>query len=703
MNGPDFASGSQKPVNLAQELDFSLGAARVRPSSREVVLGERREMLEPRVMQVLVALARRPGQVVSRDELIAQCWAGRIVGEDAINRCIGQLRKHAQALGEAALTIDTVPRVGYRLKPAAAAEPAPDAEPAPPPAAARRAGFAWPTLALALAAGLVLGGAGGWMALRPQGWTVTSAQMLIASPLVERHPAISPDGAMIAYSAGSNLLSREIFLRAIAGGEPIRLTDEPGDHISPSWSPDGGRIAYVVVTPGQPCRIMVIPAPAGSPREVGRCQTNERSQVIWARSGETLFFVDRPSPDASDRIVSLDLATGERADVTRPPAASLGDHAIGLSPDGRRMSFERTLTDLESPLVIRDLASGRERVIAKSAELSPGGWTPDSRDVLLAGRVDQDNSVWAYPADGGRPIHLLSGPLQMGRVATGPKGLVAVEVNTEVFNLATPPQRPGDEAQILDPSKAVDGAPAFGSDGTLAMVVLKGGESGIWIRRPGQSLRELIHLPAGAYVDGPSFSPDGSKLAFPTGSDGRFSIRVVSIDGANLASAPFWGSQISVPTWSADGSAVIFAGRDAKGWRLWRAALDHPDRLVPVAGPGWMSVQAKGGALYGVRADTPGVWRIDGVPRRITDLPRPAFSSQWTVIGDQIAYVDDPFGDPPHIVSQPIAGGPAKVIASAPRYAFDDSFAVDPTSGAIVYAAARSDDTDIELLHIKRG
>jgi Tol biopolymer transport system component/DNA-binding winged helix-turn-helix (wHTH) protein len=702
MKGSDFPPGSSDPINLAQELDFDLGAARVRPSTREISRGERRETLEPRVMQVLVALARRPGHVVSRDALIAQCWGGRIVGEDAINRCIGQLRKHAQALGEAALTIDTVARVGYRLKPADPVE----AQPEPPPAAAapRRAGFAWPALAAALAVGLVIGVACGWMALRPQGWTVTNARMLVASPTVERHPAISPDGAMIAYSAGADLVNREIFLRAIAGGEPIRLTEGPGDHISPSWSPDGGRIAYVVAVAGQPCRIMVSPAPAGSPREVGRCQANERSQVIWSRKGDQLFFVDRPSPEASERIVSLDLATGQRADVTRPPADSVGDHAIGLSPNGRWMSFERTLTDLESPLVIRDLATGRERMIAKGADLSPGGWTSDSRDVLLAGRVDDDNAVWAYPADGGRPAHLLSGPLQMGRVATGPKGLVAVEVNTEVFNLATPPKHPGDEPEILDPSKAIDDAPAFGPDGTLAMVVLKGGESGIWIRRPGQAMRELIHLPAGAYVDGPSFSPDGSKLAFPTGSGGRFSIRVVSVDGADLASAPFWGSQVSVPTWNADGSAVIFAGRDAKGWRLWRAPLDHPDRLTPVAGPGWMSVQARGTALYGVRADAPGVWRIDGpAPHRITDLPRPAFASQWTLIGDQIAYVDDPFGDPPHIVSQPIAGGRPKVVAAAPRYAFDDSFAVDPTSGAIVYAAARSDDTDIELLHIKRG
>jgi Tol biopolymer transport system component/DNA-binding winged helix-turn-helix (wHTH) protein len=700
MMGSDIKPEGLQTIALAREADFRLGAVRVRPSTREVAFGGRREVLEPRVMQVLVALARRCGQVVSRDDLVDLCWGGRIVGEDAINRCIGQLRKLAGATGESAMAIDTVARVGYRMA-GPVSSVGQDAAAVVPPRW-RPPGPAW----LAAAAVLLLALAGGvtaWSLLRPPPWTVASARMLITSPLIERHPSISPDGAMIAYSAGTDVLSREIFVRAIAGGEPLRLTHEAGDHISPSWSPDGSRIAYVIATPGRPCRIMITPTPAGAPREVGRCQSSERSQVVWARSGGSLFFVDRPAPDASERIVSLDLATGRCEDLTRPPPSSLGDHAIGLSPNGRWMSFERTLTRLVSPLVVRDLTTGRERTIAKSPDLSPGGWTADSREVLAAGRVDGDNVIWAYPTNGERPRHLMSGPLQMGRIATGPKGLVAVEVNTEVFNLAYPPRRAGGEPEILDPAKAVDASPAFAPDGALAMVALRGGDAGVWIKRPGETLRELVRTAPGAYLDGPSFSPDGSRLAFPTGSGGRFAIRVVNVDGADIAAAPFFGSEIGVPTWSADGRAVIFPGRDSKGWRLWRASLDHPDTLTAVYGPGWLSVRARGDALYGVRADTPGVWRIDGTPRRITDLPRPAFFNQWAIDGDAIAFVDDPLGEPPHILRQPIGGGKATVIATAPRYAYDDGFAVDPKSRRIVYAAARSDETDVELLQIKRG
>jgi TolB-like protein/DNA-binding winged helix-turn-helix (wHTH) protein/Flp pilus assembly protein TadD len=103
------------PASLADEEDFRLGDIWVRPSLREVEANGARESLEPRVMQVLVALARANGAVLSRDELIRQCWGGRIVGEDAINRCVSKIRQLAELGGGEAFEIDTIPRVGYRL------------------------------------------------------------------------------------------------------------------------------------------------------------------------------------------------------------------------------------------------------------------------------------------------------------------------------------------------------------------------------------------------------------------------------------------------------------------------------------------------------------------------------------------------------------------------------------------------------------
>ncbi len=84
-------------IDLSTEPSFALGPHLVRPSTREIVAGDQRITLEPRVMQVLVALAQQRGETVSRDRLIARCCGGVVVGEDSIQRCIGRLRKVADA------------------------------------------------------------------------------------------------------------------------------------------------------------------------------------------------------------------------------------------------------------------------------------------------------------------------------------------------------------------------------------------------------------------------------------------------------------------------------------------------------------------------------------------------------------------------------------------------------------------------------
>lgn len=101
-------------VDLAHEANFALGGIEVRPARRELVGKGFREIIDPRVMRVLVALARAKGEILSRDDLIESCWDGVIVGDDAINRCISRLRAAAEASGNA-FSIETIPRVGYRL------------------------------------------------------------------------------------------------------------------------------------------------------------------------------------------------------------------------------------------------------------------------------------------------------------------------------------------------------------------------------------------------------------------------------------------------------------------------------------------------------------------------------------------------------------------------------------------------------------
>ena len=105
-------------VILAHEPPFHIGDVTVHPATRQIERANRRQTLEPRVMQVLVALGRAGGKIVTRDELIETCWDGRVVGDDSINRVLSRIRRVAADFGGRGFAIETIARVGYRLVPA---------------------------------------------------------------------------------------------------------------------------------------------------------------------------------------------------------------------------------------------------------------------------------------------------------------------------------------------------------------------------------------------------------------------------------------------------------------------------------------------------------------------------------------------------------------------------------------------------------
>ena len=90
--------------------DFHVGDRLVRPGLNRIEGPAGVVQVEPKVMEVLVHLAGRQGDVVSKDELVRVVWEGRFVSDDVVWRSIRELRR---ALGDDA--IETIPKRGYRL------------------------------------------------------------------------------------------------------------------------------------------------------------------------------------------------------------------------------------------------------------------------------------------------------------------------------------------------------------------------------------------------------------------------------------------------------------------------------------------------------------------------------------------------------------------------------------------------------------
>ena len=139
-------------MRTREELDggFSLGDWEVLPAQGKLCRGDEEVHPEPKVLAVLLALAKRDGNLVTKDELIAEVWDGKAFSDEPILRCISLLRGHFNDK-KPFTCIETLPRRGYRLLKPVELHVADDTRAVPSRPEARL----WKAVAAVIAVGLV--------------------------------------------------------------------------------------------------------------------------------------------------------------------------------------------------------------------------------------------------------------------------------------------------------------------------------------------------------------------------------------------------------------------------------------------------------------------------------------------------------------------------------------------------------------------
>ncbi len=293
-------------IDLAREPDFVLGCLRVRPSRLELVGGggERRS-LQPRVMQVLVALAYTECEVVSQKELISRCWSGLSVSEDAIGRCIGQLRRLAETWPAPPFAIETIPGVGYRLESLSGGASAGAVEGPRTPSARPGRRWAWVVAAIVLVTAVTIAT-----------WRLVGGPAKVAPSIPFPTVAVTPFQPADSSPAAKALAAT--------------LTSEVSDAMS--------HYNLVVIEPA-PTQVKAQASPASAPaadflvsgrivpKGAGSTITND---LVDAHQGIVVFSFDTPSPSGSRGDVASAIA-GRIAHALDPTKLT-NDLAGKLSP-----------------------------------------------------------------------------------------------------------------------------------------------------------------------------------------------------------------------------------------------------------------------------------------------------------------------------------------------------------------------------------
>jgi Tol biopolymer transport system component/DNA-binding winged helix-turn-helix (wHTH) protein len=684
-------------LTLARELPFGLAGTLVRPAALEVETDGRVTALEPRVMKVLVALHRARGQPVSRDELIDLCWEGRIVTEGALNRCVAQLRK---ALSDNPLIrLDTIPTVGYRLQASGEVRRmSPKAEPAAAadePAEAKPPRRRWIVVAVAAMAVVVIATA---IALlpKPMAWTTQAYHPLTAEPGMETHPAISPNGQQLVYAQRQDsTVGRDLYIRGVDQGTPVRITTDPADDHSASWSPNGDRVVFVRSYSDGACALVVVPVPLGPERIAARCESSTYTRVGWL-DANTLAIGDKPEPSLLYRIRSVDLTSGAVRDLTSPPAETLGDSDPSVSPNGRYIAFRRSLLHGADDLYLKDLKTGRERALTTDGWKAAGYvWSADSRHIFYSSNRGGEFGLWTIDTARREPpkrIGLGVGQLTFSRMSIDRRNRLAVEAPRTRINVAAI-SADGAVRPITD-AIGGDWDPEGAADGTVAYASMRSGGSELWVTRPdGQSVR-LTSL-GGSYVHSPHWSPDEQSLVFVGVKGRRAELYTIGRDGSRLRAITSDGQDKLDPVWGPDGR-IRYLERIGPRYRVMQLDPASQARPTPTGREGvWALRMTPDGRLFGQPVNEELAVPLDG---RSAAVPVGAHDT-WTVGRDGV-FVKRGRGASPAAIWLHPWDGPARRIAEVPTLTGEIGVGAN---GQVLVSRSLDEQVDLGLFDLSAG
>ena len=426
----------------------------------------------------------------------------------------------------------------------------------------------------------------------------------------------------------------------------MQLTFGPDDDTWPAWSPDGQHIAFV----RGGTSVYLTPTAGGSPRRVAE---GVGEGVSWSPDGAWLALANVPPPQGKGGLFLLRVETGERRELTLHDGAN--DQFPAFSPDGQQVAFMRRVPLRE--VFVVSAGGGRARQITTDSQSKLGGltWTADSLEIVYSTQREFGGAgLWRVPVDGGQPRRI-GGALQFAgnpRISMDGRRLAYSEsrIVTNIYQAArgsgaSAGPAPFGEARPLIVSTREDRSPSFSPDGTrIAFVSNRSGYSEVWVaHEDGSQQTPLTDLKRSA--GSPRWSPDGRWIVFDLHLAGMPQVWMVPVGGGAPRPLTTGAGGDKLPAWSPDGQWIYFASSRSGSDEIWRMRPDGRDSTSITSRGGREPQPSDDGrtVYYRKRIGFAPIWMVPaegGTERPVPGLERFArIGRSWQVAQDGIYFL----------------------------------------------------------------
>ena len=216
-------------------------------------------------------------------------------------------------------------------------------------------------------------------------------QAMLTSPRPILSPSWAPDGVRIAYVSFENKTQSAVYVQDRQKGSRVKLISRDGINGAPSWSPDGERLAVTLSYQGNP-DIYVVQVDGG---ELTRITTSEAidTEAVWIDNDTLAFTSDR---SGGPQIYEISSRGGQ---ATRVTFEGRYNASATVSPDGSTIAFVHGI-DGGFQIAAIDRSSGLFQTLTRGTLDESPTFSPNGQMIMFATEKDGRGTLGAVSLDG---------------------------------------------------------------------------------------------------------------------------------------------------------------------------------------------------------------------------------------------------------------------------------------------------------------